>query len=132
MCPNRANSIQLVRLMLEQFEYVVAHSGSHTDEPFELSGGGAVDCDPTIVAIDDLDERIRPLDDVGQHLALGKCLGDSRLERFVEPLESRFGALARRDVLEQHGDLPPTGGLDAKCSQLEIAPGREQLALEAD
>ena len=130
--PGRTNCIQRVRLMGEQLKDVVAHTGPYTEQPFELIRGSAVDCDPLIAAIDDLNEGIRPLDDVSQQPALGEGLGDARFERFVELLERLLGPFARRDVLEQYRDLALAGRLDPECGELEMAPGGDQLALEPD
>ena len=65
-------------------------------------------------------------------LALGNRLRNAGLQRLVEVLYCRLGALACRDVLEQYGDLAPAGGLDTERSQFEIASGGDELALEAD
>src|SRR5215470_17708861 len=111
--------------MVEQLEHVVTHLGPYAKEPLELASRSAVDCDQMIVEVDDLDERIGPLDDVCQHLALSERLGDSRLECFVELLKCRFGPFARRDVLEQHRDLAVARRLNPKGSKLEMASGRD-------
>ncbi|GJE71664.1 hypothetical protein CHKEEEPN_3211 [Methylorubrum podarium] len=47
-------------------------------------------------------------------------------------MEQVLHAAARRDVLEQHRHLPPRRRLDAEGGKFEVAPGGDQLALEAD
>ena len=63
---------------------------------------------------------------------LGGARDDPCLQRLVQLLQRRLGGLAGGRVLEQHGDLAPARRLDAERGQLEIAAGRDQLALEAD
>ena len=64
-------------------------------------------------------------------LALGDRLGNAGLQRLVEVLQRLLGALACRDVLKQHRDLAAAGGLYAECREFEVAPGGDQLTLEA-
>src|SRR5262245_3833925 len=119
-------------LVVEKLEHVVADLRQYAVDPFEFIGSRRIDGEPAEIPVDDLDERVRALDDVGQDLALGKCRDDARFKRLVELLEIFFRALSRRDVLEDHSYLAATGGPDAERGEIEIAAGSDQFALKTD
>jgi hypothetical protein len=93
--PDRLDRGLVLRLRGERIEHAVADLGTRAEDALELVRGGAVDREPAVLQIGDLDERHRAFDDVGPELALRERLAHPALQRLVEFAQAALGVDAR-------------------------------------
>ena len=94
-------------LRSEEVEHARAHAGTRAEDAFEFVGRGLVDGQPAVLEVGDLDEGVRPFDDVGQDVAFRERLVTRRSS---VSLSSRSARSARTllVVSKQAQNMPAT------------------------
>ena len=130
--PDRLHRLSVGGPILEHFEHAVARLGrAHAKNARELGRCGVIDRKPRVVAVSDLDEDVGPVDDIGEHAALGECLGHAALQRLIQLAQSFLGLPARRDIVEHDGDATLLGLAYAEGVDVEPTSEHVRALLEA-
>ena len=109
----------MVGLSGQQLEHVIADVGPNTEDPLELVGRGAVDREPPVAEVGDLDERVGSLDNVGQEFPLGEGGVDSPLQRVVQLAAVHARQEPCRVVSQTAQNIPATWPCSSRTGEYE-------------
>ncbi len=120
----------MLGLVGEHLQHALPDLRSHAEDALELFRGGAIDRQPAIIEIGDLNEGVGVLDDVRQHLTFGDGGGDPPFQRLVELSQRQLGPTACGNVGKQHGHTALPGFTDAERVHIPPPPERSRPILK--